>query len=187
MKKLIATVALLLMVPAWGSAQDTDHQPHGLGYVFLGLGTQGMGFTSGFGGEGYLSKGLGLGAEVGAAGLGASNNRNPNIIGVGSVDLSYHFFPKKIHGKPVPFVEGGYTIFFGQDVELLSPGCPLFGCGHYQNGFNIGGGIDIFGTKHAGVRFDVRYNGHGGRILWASYPNLAQLSFVAFRIGLTFR
>ena len=39
MKKLIARVALLLLVPMLASAQDADHQYHGQGYGFFGLGT----------------------------------------------------------------------------------------------------------------------------------------------------
>ncbi len=185
MRKLILKAALLLAVPALVSAQDTDRQPRGQGYVFAGAGTHQMGPTAGFGVEGYVYKGLGVGAELEATGIGTTTNFNSNIIGVGSADLSYHFFPKKIQGNVAPFAAGGYTNFFGQDVFLQYPGprSP----GNFTHGFNLGGGVDLFATKHAGVRFDVRYNGHGGRILWASFPNLAQFSFVAFRIGLAFR
>jgi hypothetical protein len=185
MKVFIVIVVLFLIVPASVWAQETDHHPRGLGYVFIGAGTHQMGLTTGFGGEGYFYKGLGMGAELEAAGIGASTNDNSNLVGIGSADLSYHFFPKKIRGAAAPFVEGGYSNFFGQDVFLHYPGYRSYG--NYQHGFNIGGGIDIFATKHLGVRFDVRYNGHGGRILWASFPNEAQLSFVAIRIGLTLR
>ena len=101
MKTLIATTAMLLMAPpAFSSAQDGDHQSRGLGYVFVGAGTHTMGLTTGFGVEGYVYKGLGMGVEVGTAGLGASANGNPNWIGLGSADASYHFFPKKI-GKNI--------------------------------------------------------------------------------------
>jgi predicted small secreted protein len=179
MKKVITAVALLLMVPTLVSAQNTDHQSRGLGYVFVGPATNQMGMTAGFGGEGYAYKGLGVGVELGTAGFDKSANGNPNWIGVGSADLSYHFFPKKIRGRAAPFVTGGCTFFFGQDTDTAG--------GNVTHGFNVGGGVDIFAAKHAGVRFDVRYNAHGGRILWASFPNLAQLSFVAFRVGLTFR
>ena len=55
------------------------------------------------------------------------------------------------------------------------------------NGFNLGGGADLLSTKHPGLRFDVRYYGHGGRILKNAYPDVAEFSFVAFRVGLTFR
>jgi len=184
MKHLIGKAAALgLMVPVLVSAQSTDHQSRGVGYVFVGAGTHNMGLTTGFGGEGYVYKGLGVGAEVGAAGVGASANDNSNLIGVGSADLSYHFFPKK--SKTAPFVAGGYTVFFGQDVFLQYPG--LRSPGNYTHGFNVGGGVDLLATKHVGVRLDVRYNAHGDHILWASFPDTAQFSFVAFRVGLTFR
>jgi hypothetical protein len=178
MKKLIAIVAFLLMVPASVWAQNTDQKSQGLGYIFAGDGMHGMGLTSGFGGE-YIDKsGLGVSAEIAAAGFRSSAHGNPNFIGVGSMDLTYHIFHKKAQSY-VPFVAGGYTIFFGQDTD--TPG------GNVTNGVNIGGGIDLFASKHVGLRFDVRYNAHGGRILWASYPNSSEFSFVAFRIGLTFR
>jgi hypothetical protein len=178
MKTLIATVVFLLMVSASVSAQTTDQKSMALGYIFAGDGTHGMGLTSGFGGE-YINKsGLGGSAEIAAAGFGTSANGNPNFIGVGSTDLTYHFFQKKAQSY-VPFVAGGYTLFFGQDTD--TPG------GNVTNGVNIGGGIDLFAPKVVGVRFEVRYNAHGGRILWASYPNSSEFSFVAFRIALTFR
>ncbi len=178
MKKLMATAAMLLLVPVSMPAQNTDQKSQGLGYVFIGGGTRQMGPTFGFGGE-YLDKGgFGVGAELATAGWDTSANHNSNWIGLGSLDLSYHLFPKKTRDY-APFVAGGYSIFFGQDTD--TPG------GNVTNGFNLGGGIDLFASKHIGVRFDGRYYGHGGRILWASYPNLTQFSFVAIRIGLTFR
>ncbi|HMD85796.1 MAG TPA: hypothetical protein VKO18_13965 [Terriglobia bacterium] len=178
MRTLIATVALLLVAPASVWAQNTDQESQGLGYLFIGAGSHQMGPNSGFGGE-YIDKsGLGVGAELATAGWNTSANGNLNWIGLGSADLSYHVFRKKMQGY-APLVEGGYTIFFGQDTD--TPG------GNKTNGFNVGGGVDLFASKHIGARFDVRYNGHGGRILWASFPNLSQFSFVAFRIGVTFR
>ena len=196
MKKLIVTVALFLLMPAFVWAQDTDHKPRVLGSVFIGAGSHQMGITTGFGGEGYIYKGLGVGAEIGTAGFTTSTNGNRNIIGVGSADLFYHFFPKNIQRSAAPFVAGGYTLFFGQDVEAYTgsvgplTGFPPVGArltGNIAHGFNVGGGVDIFAAKHVGARFDLRYYAHGGHILWASFPNEAQLSFVVFRIGLTFR
>lgn len=178
MKRLIAMVVLLLMVPASVLAQNTDQKSQGLGYVFIGGGTRQMGLNTGFGGEYVNKSGLGVGAELATAGWDTSANGNPNWIGLGSADFFYHFFPKRTQGY-APFVSVGYSNFFGQDTD--TPG------GNFTNGFNVGGGIDLFASKHIGVRCDVRYNGHGGRILWASYPNLTQFSFVAFRIGVTFR
>jgi hypothetical protein len=180
MKQLIATTALFLILPGLALGQGADHRSFGLGYAFVGGCTHGMGQTAGFG-MGYVSNGVGMGIEFAAAGLGSSANSNRNTIGMGSADLSYHYFPKKLRGYVSPFVAGGYTVFFGQDKD--TPG------GNHTSGVNIGGGLDIFALedKYAGLRFDFRYNGHGGRILWASFPNTAQLSFVTFRVGLVFR
>jgi hypothetical protein len=179
MKELIATLALLLVAPAAVSAQNPDQKSLGLGYVFIGAGTRQMGPNTGFGGE-YIGKsGVGVGAELATAGWNTSTNGNLNWIGLGSANFSYHFFLKNMRNHAVPFVSGGYTIFFGQDTD--TPG------GNKTDGFNLGGGVDLFASKHIGERFDVRYNAHGGRILWASFPNLSQFSFVAFRIGVTFR
>ena len=150
MRQIIAKAALLLMLPALATAQNTDHRPRGLAYVFVGAGTHQMGLTAGFGGEGYVYRGLGMGLEVGTAGVGTAANGNPNWIGLGAADASYHFFPKKLLGRAAPFVAGGYTNLFGQDVFLQYPGprSP----GNFVHGFNIGGGIDLFASKHAGWR-----------------------------------
>jgi hypothetical protein len=181
MNKLPATAVLLLMVPALTWAQNADPQPRGLGWAFVGAGSRSMGLTTGFGGEGYVYKGLGIGgADIAVAGIGESNNGNrTNEIGLASRDASYHIFSQKAGGRVAPFGEGGYTAFFGQDTD--TPG------GNVTSGYNARGGVDIFAARHYGARFDVRYYGHGGRILFASFPNLAQFNFAAYRVGFTFR
>jgi len=189
MKGLIVAAGFLLMLPAFAPAQDADYLPRGQGYIFFGLATHKLGATAGFGGEFYSAMGLGGSFEGATTGFYKSTNGNSNWIGLGSADLTYHFFPKKIQGHAAPFVSGGYTNFFGQDVcSGVGPCGPghVYG-GNHTNGFNVGGGVDVFAAKRVGVRFDVRYYGHGGRILWASFPNDAQLNFVAFRVGVTFR
>jgi opacity protein-like surface antigen len=188
MKKLMV-IAVLLLVPALALAQDANHPPQGQGYLFVGGATHQMGLTAGFGGEVYISHGLGAGLEVGTAGFNTSTNSNPNWIGLGSADLAYHFFAKKIERHAAPFLTAGYTNFFGQDTcSGLGPCLATDKYGpNFTNGYNIGGGVDFFATRHVGLRFDVRYCGHGGRILWASFPNDEQLDFAVFRIGLTFR
>lgn len=181
MNKLISIAALLFLIPTFAVAQDTYHQPQGLGYGFVGAGTHKMSLTTGFGGEVYVAKGLGFGAEVAAAGLNTTDNYGQsNMTGVASGDVSCHLFPKNIRDNAVPFVAGGYTLFFGHNADDNGKDVTT-------NGFNIGGGVDAFATKHVGVRLEVRYYGHGGRILRFTYPNLDQFSFVAFRIGVTFR
>ena len=112
MKGLIATGALLFTAPILASAQNTDQKSLGLGYLFIGAGSRQMGMNTGLGGE-YLDKsGLGVGLEAGTGGLHTYANDNSNWIGMGSADLSYHVFRKRLQGC-VPFVSGGYTNFFG--------------------------------------------------------------------------
>lgn len=184
MNKLIRIAAFVILAPAWVPAQDADPPPRGQGYGFVGAGTRGMTPTVGFGGELYVAKGFGVGAEIGGTALTFPDYGN-RTTGVGSADLSYHLFPKKILGNAAPFVAGGYTVFFGHNTHT---GTGLWGHKPLAtSGFNVGGGVDVFATKHVGLRFDVRYYGHGGRILNYIFPNLDQLSFVAFRIGVTFR
>ena len=188
MKTLIATLTFLFAAAVLASAQSTgeqnnDHRPLGLGYVFVGDASRNMGLTAGFGGEISSSAGLGMGLEVGATGFTRKGDQyyNSYTLGVGSADVLYHYYSKKANLKKVsPFAAGGYAILFGHNSVPLGKDVKT-------NGFNIGGGVDLFATKYAGLRFDVRYYGHGGRILKNAYPNLAEFSFVAFRIGLTFR
>jgi hypothetical protein len=193
MKRLIKIAALLLVVPALGRSQDLNEQPRTLAHVFAGFATHRMALNAGFGAEFRLYKGLAVGPEFDAAGIGGRANSdpasNPNIIGLGSLDASYHFYNKAARGRLAPFVAGGYTAFFGQDTGTPS--------GSLQHGYNVGGGVDLFASKHVGVRFDVRHYGHGGRILWASFPadcgayplmpSPCELSFTAIRFALTFR
>jgi hypothetical protein len=177
-KTIIALAALLLFVPALAAAQSTDQSPRGLGYIFVGPATNHMALTAGFGGEGYVSKSLALGLEAGTTGFTTTSRGNPNWIGLASANLSYHFFLRQYKGKVAPFVTGGYTNFFGQDTDAG---------GNTTNGLNVGGGIDLFSSKHVGLRFDARYYAHGGRILWPSFPSGTDFNFTAFRIGLTFK
>jgi len=183
-KRLIVIIACFILIPVLASAQDAERPPRWQAYGLIGAGTRLTTPTGGFGGELYFAKGVGVGVELGGTALTFPDYGN-RTTGVGSADVSYHFFPKKIQGNAAPFVEGGYTLFFGHNPDK---GIGLFG--HktlLTQGFNIGGGVDGFATKHVGVRVDVRYHGHGGRILKYTFPDLDQFSFVAFRIGVTFR
>jgi hypothetical protein len=188
MKTLIATLAFLLAAAVPVSAQSTDeqnkdHRPLCLGYAFVGDASHSMGLAAGMGGELSSSTGLGIGLEVGVTAFTRRGDQyyNSYTTGVSSADVLYHYYSKKTKLRDVsPFVAGGYTILFGHNSVPEGKDVKT-------NGFNIGGGVDLFATKHAGLRFDVRYYGHGGRILKNAYPDVAEFSFVAFRIGLTFR
>ena len=177
MKRVTLTVALFFIVPTLMLGQVADHPPRGQGYVFVSAATRGMTPAVGFGGEAYAD-GVGVGAEIGVGDLSFPLKSSNTVLGLGSLDLSYHFFPKKRASKAAPFVTGGYTLYFGHN---RGDG------GLTTSGFNVGGGVDFLSTRHLGTRFEVRYFGHGGRILHYTHPDINQLSFVAFRIGLTFR
>jgi opacity protein-like surface antigen len=181
MNRIIVTAILFILLPRFAAAQKPDHPPRGLGYGFVGAGTAGMGLNSGIGGELGIANGFGVGAEVGGIGLTAQDDNK--VTGVGSLDLIYHHFPKKLRGNAAPFLTGGYATFFGHNTHTEFGG----GGAYHTHGFNLGGGVDLFATSHLGVRLDLRYYGHGGRILNWVYPNVQQFSFVAFRIGMTFR
>jgi len=71
-KRFIAAAALLLMAPAMAPAQNANPPYRGQSYLFFGLGPGTGSYWSantlikqvGFGGEGFLYKGLGAGAEA---------------------------------------------------------------------------------------------------------------------------
>jgi hypothetical protein len=168
MRELIATAALLLIAPAWASAQNTDHQYRGDGYLFVGEGTYPVGPAlygvsyAGGGGEVLLLKGLGVDSEVGVMG-------RPGVWGEGffSVDPSYHFLRASSKSKLVPFLEAGYTRTFANNV---APVGPLF---------NFGGGIHYWAFKRVGWRLEFRDYVHHVRSVTTHYPGL--------RIALAFR
>ena len=182
MRRISRGTLILGLLPCLAWAQSAERPPRGQGYGFVGAGTRAMTPVAGFGGEAYVFNGLGLGAELGGAALTGDPNYK---LGVGSANLSYHFFPKKMRDNAAPFVTGGYTMLFGHNTH---GGRGFFGHKPLAtHGFNVGGGVDIFASNHFGLRLDIRYHGHGGRILNYVYPNVQQFSFTALRIGLTFR
>jgi hypothetical protein len=90
-KRLIATAVLLLMALAMASAQNEDTPYRGQGYFFVGLGPGTSSYLQsplivhgGGGGEGFLYKGLGLGAEAGYARWSIY----PNSAWIASGDIS---------------------------------------------------------------------------------------------------
>ena len=115
MRKLIATVALLLSVPSLVRAGNADgNSVQGQFYFFTApivsntqyinvfnppepvtTKTKVGGNNTGFGGEVLINrgidKGLGVGVELGYAGPDWSFDGG-GAVGVGSIDASYHFF-----------------------------------------------------------------------------------------------
>jgi hypothetical protein len=193
MRKLIATVALLLTVPPLVRAGNADgNSVQGQFYFFTApivsntqyinvfrplepvtFSTKVGGNNTGFGGEVLIDKGidkgLGVGVELGYAGPDWSFD-GLGAVGVGSLDASYHFFAKKRQRRIDPFATGGYSLYYGQRTTT-------------QNGFNLGGGVNLWFIKHAAVRLEVRYQGGIN-----TFDGFSQFKhYVAFRVGMTFR
>ena len=182
-RRRIGTVALLLIMPTFALAQDAEPHYRGQGYGFIGLGT-GTGYACyvpvtnarpsclpffqqvGFGGEGFLYKGLGVGAEAAYVSWGSADYWKAWI---GSADFSYHFGR---HAKPRgfdPFVLGGFSVV----------GPTHAGNGRGAPAGNFGGGANFWLTRHAALRFEFR--DVVGANFWA-YDH-----YLSFRIGMTFR
>lgn len=172
MKKLIATVALLVMVPASVSAQDTDHPYRGQGYLVFGVGP-GTGGPSnpifkqaGGGGEGFLYKGLGVGAEVEYA---SGGNYEFSKAWIGSADFSYHLRRHAARGKVDPFVLGGLSVV----------GPTQKGGGRGSPAGNFGGGANLWLAQHAALRLEFR------DVVGANFWPYSDV--LSFRVGVTFR
>jgi hypothetical protein len=132
MKILIAILALLLMTANFVLAQDAQRQSKGEAYVFIApivSNTQYVfnpayagvifpintplpsdlffqkrgGVNTGFGGEAFVYKGVGVGAEAGYLAPDWSFSGNDGV-GVVSLDGSYHFFGNKNRRRIEPFV-----------------------------------------------------------------------------------
>ena len=127
------------------------------------------GTNTGFGGEVLARKGVGAGIELGYAGPDWSFSGN-GAVGVGSANVTYHFFGNKSRRSIDPFATGGYSLYFGQRTT-------------FESGSNFGGGINFWLIKHVALRSEIRYqgciNGFDG------YSPF--LHYVAFRFGMAFR
>lgn len=161
MRKLFIIILLTASVPAAAFGQSRDER-RGWGYAYAGVGgvtgfNSGASFTAGGGGEVLFFRGLGVGGDLGYLSL---PGRFDNGIGIGSVDLAYHF---NRSGKVAPFVTGGPSVAFAG--------------GAAAGGGNIGGGIQYWPKDHLGMRFEVR-----DHVFSSDSPH-----FVTFRVGVTFR
>jgi hypothetical protein len=164
MKKII--VLLIVLTPALSYAQTPRQKERtSYGYAFTGLmiASNGgdSGLQAGFGGEGIIQKGFGVGGELSYfRNVGFGNNGG---LGLLSLNTSYHFLNASKSRKLVPFMTGGFSLFFRSGAVV---------------GGNFGGGITYWIKDRVGVRFEVRdqipaYSGIG--------------HFPSFRAALTFR
>jgi hypothetical protein len=163
MKSLIATAFLFLIVPGVTSARSTQNpavQDRAQGYLFFGISpAERSVLHAGGGADVRFFKGLGINAEVGAAGRLADGE------GLFSIGPSYHFLRAR-KSKLEPFINGGYARPFAGYPGLL-------------NLFNFGGGINYWFFKRVALRVDFRDYVD---------PNLRRAAnFSAIRIGITLR
>lgn len=161
MRKFFVIILLMISIPAAAYGQSRDER-RGWGYGFAGVGggtefNTGARFTAGGGGEVLLYRGLGLGGEIGYL---SAPERVSDGIGIGSVNLSYHFTRT---GKVAPFVTGGASAGFAG--------------GSAAGGGNFGGGIQYWPKDRVGLRFEFR-----DHVFSSDSPHL-----YAFRVGVTFR
>ena len=150
-------------IAAWGQAENS-HAGHG--YVFGAIGSVapgGGGTTAHFGGggEAFVYKGLGVGAEIGYLGPTASLSDG---FGLFSANGSYHFGARTPRRKVVPFVTGGYSLAFRNGHANLA---------------NFGGGITYWFHDRVGLRAEFRDH---------LYPcSGCTAHFWGFRLGLALR
>ena len=157
------TFSLLLMFSVNALAQSnttTEHKGQGYGFVAPLVSNYGdTGLQAGFGGEGMVYKGLGVGGEISYLNLGGYTYG----LGAVSPNASYHFRGLTKDGKVVPFVTGGYSLYFRNGVA---------------HGLNFGGGVNYWFKERVGLRVEVR-----DQVL----PFDGTLHYVGFRAGISFR
>ncbi len=113
----------------------------GQGHAYFGLNsTCSCDLTSlksvGGGGDGFIYKGLALGADLGYHFTGSELG-----FGLFSGNASYHFGGRERARKLVPFATAGYGVAFREGA---------------LNMLNFGGGVTYWFGDHLGARFEVR-------------------------------
>ena len=137
MKNIIAASLLFLIAPSCVVAQQTGPKYPAQGYLVFGVagGINGrLTAHGGGGGEVFLYKGLGFGAEAERA----------NSMWIGSGNLTYHFGRKARRGKADPFVAVGPSGFFPT------------GDGRGTVAANFGVGVNLWLGDKKGLRLELR-------------------------------
>jgi hypothetical protein len=165
MRPGIRVLVLSSSLCGWMASAHAQESPTRRGHLYGFLGSGAIGdadysmptMHTGFGAEGLVYKGLGIGAELGYLSpwrsLGAG-------IGLLSLDGSYHF---KRHRQISPFVTGGYSLGFRSGAENL---------------INFGGGVNIWLRNRLGIRLEARDH---------IIPEYAGTQCLSLRIGFLFR
>ena len=171
MRKLVVSVAFFLLTPTTSLAQNADPRYAVQGYLVFGLGTgtdvstHPVMWQVGGGGEGFLCRGVGIGAEAGY--VHWSGSLWPGKVVTASGDLSYHFGRHARRGNLDPFVLWGGSI--------VGPA----GGGRGEPAVNFGGGTNVWLGRHTGLRLEFR------DIVSAGYWNFGH--YLSWRIGVTLR
>jgi len=123
----------------------------------------------GGGGEYVLKNGIGLGADAGAIGLLFTGT-----TGTFWLNGSYHFRHERL---VYPFFSAGYSLFFHRTtaVNFLSS-AEL----HEENLslFNFGGGTNLWFSRHAGAKIELRDHVHSG--------SGSTVHYLEFMLGIAF-
>ena len=166
MRRSILTVLGLACLATLAAAQEIETPPV-LGYGFFGSGvafaneeTSPMLFHTGGGAELRLYKGLSSSTEVGYL---FPRLAPADGFGIFSTNALYHV---PVNGRVVPFATGGYSLAFR---------------GGTDHGANFGGGVDVWATDKAGLRFEARDHVSPGA------SGFGTAHFLMFRVGLLFR
>ena len=136
----IAGTFLLALAPMAALAADSEEPYRGNGSLFYGPGRAPGGGSLqqiGIGGEGFVYKGLAVGADIGYEFPSEGFSYG---IGLLSVNGSYHLNHRR-HAKLSPFVTGGYTLAFR---------------GGHANLANFGGGVTWWMAEHVGLKMEMR-------------------------------
>ncbi len=169
MRRLTVALWVLALTPALAFAQNEERRRDQY-YVFVAPGGANnftFGSTTGtlhfgVGGEGFVYKGLAIGAE---AGFLAPMKSFSSGFGLLDVDGSYHFSSSYKTKKVVPFITGGYSLSFGSGVA---------------NGLNFGGGVNWWMRDRLALRLEAR--DHIFPVSGGTTPQAWE-----FRIGFSFR
>ena len=109
MQKLLATAALMLMVPVVASPQNADHAYRAEAYGFFAKTS--MGLAGGGGAEVFVHKGLGVGGELDRTSMPLADRSDPSEIHLfPEIRVSangYYGLPGTNKNRLEPFVTGG--------------------------------------------------------------------------------
>ena len=142
-------------------------------YLFAGTGSvtaAGLSTTALHGGVGFelrLPVGLGVGVEAGVL----TDSERLVAVAIGSLNGYYHFVHDRSR-KLDPFATAGYT--------ALAIDGPI-------NAFNVGGGINWWFVRHAGLKLEFRDHLTQTGFTFASRRVSETIQLPEFRAGIAFR